>query len=251
MDPEHNWVTGLPSSFLQVANIDYANTLRVLSGSRIREFRLCIRGSDHPPHDDASNLLQNIISATPNLENLDLSFREPTLSNDSPALFDAGFLHRQCSNLKHLTFRAINVDIVWLFEVITQTTGLQSCVLNMIDLLGNGEFEYYAEDIFFGRVKSYFAAAGYRGPQFTWIQASAYAGSGSLIKFCEVLDDHLNAFVYDGGETPFNSVADADAHFTDHGDLEPYKPWSRRIEVLENAVWHYKYHRGSIDRSVT
>jgi hypothetical protein len=250
MDPEHDWLAGLPSGFLQATNIDYANTLHMLSGSRIRKICLSIRGSNHQPHGD-SILLQNIISAAPCLESLDLSFREPTLSDDTPVLFDAGFLHRQCSNLKHMTLHAMKVDIVWLFEVITQTRGLQTCILNMINIVGNGDAEHFAEDVLFNRLKNYFITAAYRGPQFTWRRRSTYVQVISVVKRCEVLDDHLNTFVYDGGETPFNSVADADTDPPSYMGPKPYKTWSIRIEALETVVWHYHQQYGSIDRLLT
>ena len=252
MDPEHDWMAGLPSSFLQATNIDYANTLRMLSGSQIKELRLSIRGSNILPHDDESVLLQNIISAAPCLESLDLGFTEVKIPDDTPALFDAGSLHRWCSNLKHITLRAMDVDIAWLFEVITQTAGLQTCVLNMIHiLLENFDTEHFAEDVLFSRLKTHFSAASYRGPRFTWIHTTTNVELFAHIKVCEVLDDHLNAFVYDGGDTPFYSKADADpspaVDGTSDGDLEHYKPWAKRIEARESVVGHYKHHHGSIE----
>jgi hypothetical protein len=251
MDPEHYWITGLPSVFLQVTNIDYANTLRVLSGSRIRKFRLSIRAPWRGSHDDALICLQNIISAAPYLENLDLSFIEPSLCDNPPNLFDAGFLHRQCSNLRHITLRSLSANIDWLFELITQTTSLQTCVLNMIDIVGDEDAEHFAEHVLFNHLKNHFAAAAYRGPQFTWITASGYDQFIILTNFCEVLDTHLNAFVYDGSESPFYSVADADPNCTDPRGPKPYKPWARRVEVLETAVWNYQHQYGSVEKVIS
>lgn len=249
MDPEHDWITGLPSSLLQVTNIDYANTLRVLSGSRIRKIRLAIRAPWRGSHEDAPICLQNIISAAPYLESLDLSIVEPKLSENPPGLFDAGFLHRQCSNLRHLTLRSSIFNMDWLFELITQTTSLQTCVLNMIDIVGDEDAEHFAEHVLFNRLKNHFAAAAYRGPQFTWISASDFDQFILLTNFCEVLDTHLNAFVYDGSETPFYSVADASDSRDPRGP-KPYKPWARRVEVLETAVWNYKHHYGSVEKVI-
>lgn len=228
---------GLPALFGQDSNIDYINTLQVLSTLRLRRLQLPFIDRFGYPVVKASHFLENIVSAAQYLEELDLRFHSNF--GDIEDFLDAGLLGQQCSNLKHLVLREANVNIDWLFRLVTQVKTLESCVLDHLDRNDNAmtasglrnDVKFDGACILFSRLKDYYASLSVRGPSFTWIQEIyktdvIYFGNQPYPPSFPVLDGKLNAFLYEGGEMPFNTREESEQQ---NGEI--YKPgFGRPVE---------------------
>ena len=200
---------GLSHSLFSAPNVDYDNTMRMLSITPLKMLRLSFfdisgMGQIGMP------LLGDVVRAAPHLEHLDVQFRmrddarirydEHYNPHRSP--FQDGLIERSCPDLKHFALRLAPVDSEWLFNLITRSENLESVLLDKISLtMGFSGHEHL--DAFFGRLKEYFRAANRRGPSFTWITQEFQAKGKKSRQLWLVLDDHLDAFLYDGGESPF------------------------------------------------
>jgi hypothetical protein len=205
---------GLPHELVALPNIDYTNTLRMLSSTPLKMLQLPFCDStafDHSASRVGLDLLEHVITAAPHLEHLDLKFCIVLEEENLRFPLSYGFFERNCPGLKHIALRHAQARFDWLFNLVTTSKNLQSILLDKIHIIDPaGRRPDEIEPLFFTRLKEHFAAASQQGPSFTWIgdipAQPNYQNDYQKRLLCQVLDDDLNAFLYDDGELPFYTV---------------------------------------------
>lgn len=216
-------VIGLPPQFSTLPYVDYTDTIRMLSTTGIKRLQLSLL--DHPGTKYGNtnyadmDPLEHILSAVPHLEHLDLKWSLPPRQVRLLFSFNEDFFERKCINLKYIALHHAWVTRRWLFNLITTTRKLETVVLDKIWLYnGARENPFQCRDNLFERIRNHFAAECLRGPKFTWIEqiwCLWFDYSPGEPKHWQVLDDELNAYLYDGAEKPWE------------------KPWATRDRTPE------------------
>lgn len=205
---------GLPKELFASPNLDYTNSIQVFSTIPLKKLQLSIvehpiRGELRDRNIDDIGLLKGVISVTPNLEDLDLKWSlSPNYQDESfDEFFDESFLRARCPGLKNIALRHARLSHDWLYHVITSLGNLVSVTLDKIYI----ETRTYREVSIFHRFQQHYAGRCFRGPNFTWIEylrdpADPESVQLRTSKLWAVVDDELDAFLYDGGELPFESL---------------------------------------------
>ncbi|KAF2631004.1 hypothetical protein BU25DRAFT_325212, partial [Macroventuria anomochaeta] len=131
-----NETIGLPHELFALPNIDYTNTIRVLSTTPLKKLQLSFiehvtSGYSGPASADI-DLLMYVISAAPYLEHLDLKWN--TLPHQTNSPFADGFLEQNCPRLKHVALRHAKIASAWLYNFVTNSENLEIVVLDKIEL---------------------------------------------------------------------------------------------------------------------
>lgn len=204
---------GLPFMFCQEGNVDFSNTLQVLSNSRLTKLKLSLINC-HSPSPSACRM-ESLISAAPYLEELDLKFEYDC--GDVQNVLAAGFLNLHFNSLKTLTLRYTNVNDDWLIAVVAQTKTLKSCILDNINKKTTGHLGNIRHDSpysLFSRLKGHFNATSTPRPSFTWMQAACFYYFPRYLSttrpvYNQLLREELDAFLYEGAEMPFYPADEA------------------------------------------
>jgi hypothetical protein len=219
---------GLPLELFALPKLDYTNSVRAFSTAPLKRLQLSIVEQNPRTYNGPLiDLLKGVISATPNLEDLDLTYSTSSSRRGATGeLFDENFLQTRCPGLKRIALRLAKVMNNWLCNVIKSLENLERVVLDRI------EPEYCASisDIVFYRLRQHYAAQCSRGPILTWIET---LGDHSNPEKCRltsrwlaVVEEELNAFLYDGGEFPLTWLDPA----------LPYQP-QRFAFIKPNVGW--------------
>lgn len=202
---------GLPHGFFAVPRVDHTNIIEALSITPITKLQISfsdnvgtIRGRDvDAGHQAGFGLVQHVISTLPLLEHLDLKWIFSPLAR-SP--FPNILLQNHCPSLKFLALRHAQVAGSWLYNSIVNLKSLETVVLDKITLILN-ELDTQTTCVeFFPRLRDHYASAALRGPRFTWIERLRIDPSDRIYRAYTqwiVVDDELDAFLYDGAESPW------------------------------------------------
>ncbi|KAJ4986266.1 hypothetical protein SVAN01_08201 [Stagonosporopsis vannaccii] len=205
---------GLPHEFFPLPKIDYANTIQALSTAPITKLQLSF--SEHIAAHRGRNItarastdfcvLQHVISTLPLLEHLDLKWTVLPLQAYAP--FPNGFLQQYCPNLKVLALRYAKLTESWLYNSIIDLKSLEIVILDKIVLdVPEAHTATLCADIF-SSLRDHYATTSLRGPKFTWINCLPDDPTTDwMTRTCKqwiVVDDELNSFLYDSGDSPWN-----------------------------------------------
>lgn len=199
-----NETLGLPRHLFAFTNLDYTKTIQVLSITALKKLQLSF--IDHvttryPMRVSTDiGLLKYVISAAPHLEHLDLKWN--TLAHHAHNPFGDDFLEFDCLKLKHMALRHARVAIDWLYRFITNSENLATIVLDKIEVASPGQDMFTTRERFFTRLRNHYTATLLQGPRFMWIEHLADR-MWRTSKQWVVLDDELNAFLYNGDESPW------------------------------------------------
>ncbi|KAJ8116434.1 hypothetical protein OPT61_g2135 [Boeremia exigua] len=203
---------GLPQELFALPNIDFRNTIQVLSTASLKKFQFSLveQITGLPDRDFSGalsvdiDLLEHVISVMPHLEFLDLKWR--SLSQHGCNSFPGGFLQQSCPRLKHLSLRYTKLTGRWLYDLIVGHKSLETVVLDKVEFIDHGPDSISAHEEVFSRLREHYASMCLRGPKFTWIEHITRHPTDRLAHTCThwvVIDEELDAFLYDGAISPW------------------------------------------------
>lgn len=207
VDVGNEWL-GVPQHIFALPNLDYNNTLRALGTTQLKDLQLSMSPADAWPDHLTErsfvdfDLIKNLLVALPHLEKLDLALNSYSVERSS---FYGEFPEHTYHTLKHIALRKTNVYGSWLFDFVKRSKNLKTIALDKL-LVQFGHSPECDRDRLFTELREYFHRTPHQRPRFTWVDCPSHQYQDDNLsnrKRWEVLDDELDAYLYDGGESPW------------------------------------------------